>query len=455
MFGYPKKGAYLMSHTRSTRRDFLKRSTGVVAAGVAAPFVWTGSHAGAASKNDRIGVAAIGVSTYVNRTEEKKMTPGRGSGIGYQASKLGDMVACCDVNRAHAERFRTRYGLKCDILGDYRKLLERKDVDAVTIGTPDHWHTAISIDAMKAGKDVYCEKPLTLTIDEGKLICKVAKETGRVFQVGTQQRSECKGLPFLKAVVIARSGRLGKLRGALVSIGTGTRGGPFQNTPPPKELDWDFWLGPAPKVPYCKERCDFDFRWWLEYSGGQVTDWGVHHTDIAMWAMGLDHTGPEEIEGTGDYPRIENGYNTAVTFDCTMKFAGDQEIRLYSGGNELIISGEKGRIRVNRGGLTGKPVEELTEKDHEWINEEIIKLCKGKTPGSHMRNFFECMRDRSLPISDVFTHHRSVSACHLANIAMRLGRKLRWDPAKEIFPDDDEANAMLSREQRKPYGIDD
>jgi len=222
----------------------------------------------------------------------------------------------------------------------------------------------------------------------------------------------------------------------------------------PEGLDWDFWLGQAPKVPYCPQRCDYDFRWWLEYSGGQVTDWGVHHTDIAVWALGLENTGPVEVEGTGDFPNVENGYNVATAFECTMRFAGGREIRLTSGPNELILGGDKGRILVNRGRLVGKPVEQLTAADREWLDQEVLRLCRGKQPGDHMRNFFECIKDRSLPVSDVFSHHRSVSCCHLANIAMRLNRKVRWDPVKEDFLGDPEAGAMLRRKQRKPYVLD-
>jgi len=436
---------------RLRRRAFLKQSA--VLAGAAVPYFHSSRSAGAASPSDRLHVAAIGVSTYTDRWGTKGLQDGRGAVIGHQAGRLGNMVACCDVNRRHAERFAARYDGKCKIYGDYRKLLERKDVDAVTIGTPDHWHTAISLAAMRSGKDVYCEKPLTLSIDEGKLLCRVVKETGRVFQVGTQQRTEYDRL-FLKAVALARSGRLGTKLKATSSVGTAERGGPFTNEPPPDHLDWDFWLGQAPKVPYCPQRCDYDFRWWLEYSGGQVTDWGVHHTDIAVWALGVENTGPIEVEGTGDFPKVENGYNVAATFDCTLRFAGGREIRLTSGPNELILAGEKGRILVNRGRLVGKPIEDLTAADREWLDREVVTLCRGKEPGDHMRNFFECVKDRSLPVSDVFTHHRSVSCCHLANIAMRLNRKVRWDPVKEDFPGDSEAGAMLRRPQRKPYAIE-
>ena len=446
-----------MSQAKSSRRRFLKRAAAAAGAAATAPYFWTTPSTAAEAANDRVNVASIGTSIYANRWGTEGEMDGRGSVIGHQAGRIGNMVAVADVNLRYAERFASKYEGRRQVYQDYRKLLERNDVEAVTIGTPDHWHTKIAIEAMLAGKDVYCEKPLTLTIDEGKKLCKVTRRTGRVFQVGTQQRSEY-GRMFLKAVVLARSGRLGTTLHALSSVGQAERGGPFENEDPPGHLDWDFWLGQAPKVPYCPQRCDYDFRWWLEYSGGQVTDWGVHHTDIAMWALGVEETGPVEIEGTGDFPDIPNGYNVAHTFDCNMKFAGGNTIRLYSGDNELIISGDKGRIRVNRGGLTGKPVEELTPADEEWLDVEILKLCRGwKTGGNegdHMQNFFDCIKDRSLPISDVFTHHRSVSACQLCNIGMLLKRKVRWDPDKEDFIGDEEASAMLSRKQREPYTID-
>jgi myo-inositol 2-dehydrogenase / D-chiro-inositol 1-dehydrogenase len=444
-----------MNHATPTRRHFLKLSAGAIAA----PYVWTGLQARGESKNDRIGVGSIGVSTYKNIYGRSDEFDGQGSSIGRQAAARGNMVACADVNLHHAERFAKPYEGKCQMYQDYRKLLDRKDIDAVTIGTPDHWHTKIAIDAMRAGKDVYCEKPLTLTIDEGKLLTKVAKQTGAVFQVGTQQRSE-HDLVFLKAAAMCRTGRLGKKLKAISSVGQPDFAvgklapGPFAVIAPPAELDWDFWLGQAPKVPYSKERCNFHFRWWYEYSGGQVTDWGVHHTDIAMWAMGLDHTGPTEIGGTSELPHVPGGFNVATKFDIDMRFDDGQEIKLVSGPNELILFGDKGRIRVNRGGLTGKPVEELTAKDNEELAVEMKKIYRGKQPGSHMTNFFECIKDRSLPISDVFSHHRTVTACHLANVAIRLGRAVKWDPAKEEFPGDAEANAMMSRPQRKPYAIE-
>jgi myo-inositol 2-dehydrogenase / D-chiro-inositol 1-dehydrogenase len=449
-----------MSASGTSRRQFLQTSAAAAGA-FAVPLWWRKAH-GQQSAGDRLTLGAIGTGVYSDRYTGKGDHPGRGMTIALQAATLGDMVAVADVNLPHARFFQERLGKELEIHQDYRRLLDRQDIDAVTIGTPDHWHVKCAIDAMRAGKHVYCEKPLSLTVDEGRQLLKVAEETGKVFQVGTQQRSEY-GRNFLKAIVIARSGRLGDKLHALVSVGESEQGGPFENTNPPAELDWDMWLGQAPQVPYCPERSDFDFRWWLEYSGGQVTDWGVHHMDIALWALGLENTGPCAIEGKGSFPQIPNGFNVAVDFDCNLTFADGQVCRLYSGPNELIISGEQGRIRVNRGGLTGRPVEELIKEDEDRINDEIVKLCHGKDPsgangsddkaGAHMQNFFDCVQDGGKCISDPWTHHRSVSACHLANIAMLLGRRLEFDPEQEVFVGDEQANAMLRREQRPEYSI--
>jgi predicted dehydrogenase len=449
-----------MSQKQSTRRSFLKQTAGIAAAGTVVPYFWTSAQVRAESAGEKLNVAAIGCG-------------GRGSGVGHQAGRLGNMVACCDVDRQHAEQFAKTanedYGASPQVYGDYRKVLERRDIQVVTVGTPDHWHTKICIEAMQSGKDVYCEKPLTLTIEESKMICQAVKDTGRVFQVGTQQRSEYNQM-FLKAVVMARSGRLGTKLHALSSVGGAQSGGPFPTAYPPPNLDWDFWLGQAPGVNYCELRVHYQFRWWFEYSGGQVTDWGVHHTDIAIWALGGEQTGPVEIEGKGELPVgappvlemltgnrptvVPNSYNVARQFDCDMLLPNGNTIKLLSGPNELIIEGENGKIRVNRGGLTGKPLEELSEDDQKWLDEEVVKLYRGKQPTSHMQDFFECIQDRSLPISDVFTHCVSVNACHMANIAMLLGRKIRWDPAQYDFIDDAEASALISRRQRAPYAID-
>ncbi len=342
----------------------------------------------------------------------------------------------------------------------------------MTIGTPDHWHVKIAIDALKAGKDVYCEKPLTLCIDESRLVCKAVKQTGRVFQVGTQQRSEFDRC-FLETVAIARSGQLGSKLTARVTIGKALSGGPFPTAEPPKELDWDFWLGQAPLVAFCPKRCFHTFRYWFDYSGGQVTDWGAHHTDIALWALGGETTGPSEVEGKGEFPLgraltadymlgkkplgdLPNSYNVARSFDCKMTLPNGNKIELTSGGSEdIFIAGEKGHLAVNRRGLHGKFVEELKKSptDKQWLDQAVAKLYRGMTIHGHMANFFNCVKSRALPISDVFTHCVSVNTCHTANIAMLLGRKVTWDQEKYAFLGDDEANQLTRREQRAPYTI--
>ncbi len=450
-----------MDRTPATRRDFLKMSAAV--GGGVVPYVWSSSYAKAEDKNDRLNAASIGVG-------------GMGSGDGRSASRFANMVACCDVDRSHAERAAAwcekNLKKKPDIYGDYRKLLERDDIDVVMIGTPDHWHTRIVIDALKAGKDVQCQKPLTLTIEEGRQICKVVKETGKILHVGTQQRSENRAM-FLKAVVLARSGRLGKKLTATCSIGGGPGcDKPFEIKDVPAKLDWDYWLGQAPQVPYTRERCHGNFRWWYEYSGGKMTDWGAHHIDIAQWGLGYENSGPVEIEGTAEFPKLmpadfdataflngelelPNGYNTATQFKIKSTYEnGNQMIVQHGPDNGVWFEGEDGKIFVNRGRLTGKPIEELSQAEKQWLDEEVVKLYLGMKPGDHMRHFFECLKQRKFTISDPFTHHRTMTACHLCNLAILLKRKLRWDPAKEDFVGDAEASALRTRKQRAEYAIE-
>lgn len=403
------------------------------------------------SKNDRPLVGCIG-------------NGGMGRGDAQAIKQFGDIVANCDVDRNHAEKLNSDIaGGKSEIFEDYRKLLDRKDIELVTISTPDHWHTKIAIDALRAGKDVHCQKPLTLTIDEGKLLCKVVKETGRVFQVGTQQRSDDK---FLKAVALAQQGRIGTIKRVTVAIGGAPKGGTFKKTQAPTGLNWEMWLGQAPLVEYIQQRCHNDFRWWYEYSGGKMTDWGAHHVDIAQWAIGMDTSGPQTVEVVAaehpvpyekGYPTKDDTFNTALTFNIKCMFANGVEMLIRDNApdlgfdNGVMFEGEKGRYFVNRGKLTGKPVEDLATNP---LGDDVLKaLCKGKKWGNHMGNFVECTRDRSLPISDVFTHHRHLTTCHLANIAMRLGRPLKWDAATEQIVGDEEANAWQKRAQRKGYEI--
>lgn len=406
------------------------------------------------AKNDRPRLALIGCG-------------GQGSGIARWAANYGDFVAVCDVDSTHAERAKTddRLGKgKAEVYGDYRKLLERGDIDAVLVGTPDHWHTKVTIDSMKSGRDVYCEKPLTLTIDEGKKLCDVAKQTGRVLQVGTQQRSDHNNV-FLLAVAMVRLGRIGKIKKVTAAIGGAPSGGPFAKTNPPNELNWDMWLGQTPKVDYIAERCHSNFRWWLEYSGGKLTDWGAHHVDIGQWGIGMDQTGPNTIEVEkgvfpvefqGGYPTKDDVYNTATQFVVKATFPNGVPLEIRDDTeNGVTFQGERGRIFVTRDriDLDGGAVAALHSDPVPQAF--LVELRKGKRLDGHMGNFIECCRDRAVPVSDVWSHHRALTTCHLANIAMRLGnRKLTWDPEKQEIVGDSEANGWLSRPQRKGYEIE-
>jgi myo-inositol 2-dehydrogenase / D-chiro-inositol 1-dehydrogenase len=466
-----------MSMSKSTRREFLK-TTAAVAAGAAVPY-WTTSAMAKPSAVDKLRLAAIGVG-------------GRGTAIGTQAASLGNMVACCDVHAGNAKRFAayvSKHGAACKVYNDYRELLAtEKDVDAVVIGTPDHWHVKIAIDAMKAGKHVYCEKPLTLTIGQGDAVREAVKRYGRVFQVGTQQRSDYQGV-FLKAVAIARSGRLGKNLRAISSVGRAASRssdpkkpfGPFATANPPAGLDWNLWLGPAPDVAFCPERIGWNFRWWFEYSGGQVTDWGVHHTDIAFWALAGKDAQAVEAQGTGTFMAVDRqmvldfllgkvaakdmptAYNVAHAFDVDVKLSNGNTIKIISGKNELLIEGDQGKIRVNRGGskgqLSGKPVEEIDAdpKATKEIQDLMAEIYGGSLPAprqGHMQNFFDCVASGKLPVANVNEHVRAVNACHMANLALLLNRKIRWDVEKRAFLDDAEANKLVHRPQRSPFAID-
>jgi predicted dehydrogenase len=405
------------------------------------------------AKNDRPRLALIGAG-------------GQGTWDARGASQYGDFLVICDVDKRHAEKVKddSRVGKgKAETCEDYRKVLDRKDIDAVVIGTPDHWHSKILIDAMKTGKDAYCEKPLTLTIDEGKKIGQVAKETGRVVQVGTQQRSDHNRV-FLLAAALVRMGRIGKIRKVTAAIGGAPTGGPFPKETPPPELNWDLWLGQAPKVDYIKHRCHADFRWWYEYSGGKLTDWGAHHVDIGQWAIGMDDSGPTSIEVVkktlpvefkDGNPTVDDRYNTPTEFLVRAKFTNGVEMDIrHDTENGVTFQGSAGKIFVTRDriDLQGGSVDALYK---DPVPESLLReLRKGKRVDGHMANFFECVRDRGVPVSDVWSHHRALTTCHLANIAIRLGgRTLTWDPAKEEIVGDPEANAWLSRPQRAGYEV--
>lgn len=400
-----------------------------------------------ASPNERPGIALIGCG-------------GQGSGDLQNASSYGNVVALCDVKESSVANVAKRYdqnGQTPFTTTDFRKILERKDVNIIVNGTPDHWHSLVNIGAAKAQKDVYGEKPLTLTIDEGRHVIKAVRENKAVFQTGTQQRSDRR---FRLACELVRNGRIGKLQTVEVFVPAGLREGPFQKDQPvPPGVNWDFWLGQAPKVDYMKERCNNTFRWWWDYAGGPVTDWGAHHNDIARWAIG--ENGPISVEAKATVGPIPDGYTTCKEFEATLMWANEikQIVKTTTadspfGGvidpkgqrNGIRFTGTKGWIWVNRGDLSASE-DEIYQTP---LPDSAIKL---PVSGNHMGNFMDAVKSRKDPIAPVEDGHRSAVIGHLIIIAMFTARKLQWDAAKEVFIGDGaaDANTHLAREMRKPY----
>ena len=455
-----------------SRRDFIHLTA---AGGAAIALTGSGARGQAAPASKPASAPAAATATTAPASTQAKSERPRLGVIGCGgiarfvaplALKYADMTAVCDVDKGRAAAFNNDFaGGKGFATGDHRKLLDRKDVDVVYIGTPDHWHAKVAADAMRAGKDVYCEKPLTLTIDEGRFLCRVARETGRVVQVGTQQRSEPQ---FLTAVALAHAGRLGTIRKVTVALGdTPAKGGGFKTAPPPAELDWDRWLGPTPLVDYMPERCHFNFRWWYEYSGGMMTDWGAHHVDIAQWAFAPDLPGPTLVEpldaehpvplDAHGQPTKHDAYNTAVKFQVRCAFANGVEMIVrdraqeFSEDNGILFEGNAGWLFVNRQTIRGPAHDTL--KSHP-LPPGAVPALPVELPIPHDRHFADfvaCVRERRQPRSDVWSHHRNLTTLHLANIALRLGRKIRWDASAQEIIGDTEANAFQSRPQRKGY----
>lgn len=456
-----------MTKQNKTRRDFLQQAgTAVAASGAVAYFPWTEKAFANEDKNDRPTIGCIGVGSM-------------GTGDAHGHANFGDIVAVCDVDSQHADRAKNddRIGKgKADAYEDYRKVLDRKDIDVVSIVTCDHWHVKIAVEALQAGKHVFCQKPLTLTLEENQLIRNACKKyPDQIFTVGTQQR-DARNL-FLRAVNMVQKGLLGKIHTVTCSIGGGdVANQDFAKTQAPANLNWEMWLGQAPLVDYIKERSHYQFRWWYEYSGGKFTDWGAHHIDIATWALGEDKegSGPIEIDGTdakhpvpyeNGYATVDTRYNTAHDYLVKCKYASGVTLNVTSGGNKeaeadsprsvgngILFEGEKGRIFVSRGKIAGKPIEENWDKD-AYTDEDVTNLFKGKPHEGHKNNFFRCIREGGLPVSDVYSHVQAMSTCHLSAIAARLNRVIKWDPKTEQITGDDEAAKFFARTPRAGYEI--
>ncbi|HXH62241.1 MAG TPA: Gfo/Idh/MocA family oxidoreductase, partial [Fimbriimonadaceae bacterium] len=310
------------------------------------------------------------------------------------------------------------------------------------IGTPDHWHAKAAIAAMHAGKDVYCEKPMTLTIDEGKMVEAAQKETGRVFQTGTQQRSDPR---FRLAVDLVRNGRIGRVQSVETHLPTGTIGGNFAKKPAPDFLDWNLWLGPAPMAEYCTERCHYTFRWWHEYSGGRLTDWGAHHNDIVQWALDMDDSGPVSVQGTGKNQELVGAFSYSAFPEFSVDYAYASGVTLNcssAGENGILFTGDEGWIFVSR---------ERIGASKQSLIDSPLPADAPRVPVSndHADNFLACVRSREQTMCPASVGHRSGTVCHMANISLRLGgRRLEWDPARQEFVGDPQANAMLKRDWR-------
>jgi predicted dehydrogenase len=422
-----------------TRRSFLK-STAVVAA---VPYVVPSSVLGAdgaVAPSNKITVGFIGTGDH---------------GVGrnlrmYLSQPDARAVAVCDVDsnrmRGAKQLVDEKYGnTDCAMAKDFREILDRKDIDAVMISTPDHWHTLMSVMAVKAGKDVQCEKP-TLTIDEGKILVKTVRRYSKVFQTSTEDRSE---RIYHRMAELVRNGRIGKLHTIKVKLPQQPNGpGDPTPKPVPPELDWDMWLGPAPFGPYCPDRVHFNFRWVWDTSGGILCDWGTHLFDTAQWANDTERTGPVAVEGKGTW--WSGGiYNTPKEYHVEYTYANGVKMICDHGGTSIRFEGSDGWIE------SPSWLAEITASDPKILESKIgpseIRLYTN--PAGEHRDFLDCVKTRKDPYFPVDIGHRVATICHLGNIALKLGRKLNWDPKEEKFVNDAEADAMLSRPMRSPWKL--
>jgi len=436
-----------------TRRELLK--SGVTLAGAHCLPRWFVEETAARaaydepkSPNDRPGILLVGCG-------------GMGNADAGLASKFGNIVAVCDVDQNRVAEKAEKHKAEAKF-SDFRKAIAHKGVDVVINATPDHWHTLVNMHALRAGKDVYSEKPLTLTIDEGKKLVAVARETGRVLQTGSQQRSNAR---FRLACELVRNGRVGKLVRIVSQLPSGPVAGPFETKPVPAELDWDFWLGQAPQVDYVPERCHTMFRFWYDYSGGTITDWGAHHNDIAQWGNGTERTGPVTVEGKVLQEPIAGGYTTAPRYQVEYTYANGVALTCKTVATENFFGAPVGEVKetAERNGVRFEGADGWIFVNRQKIQASRPEILEQELPASaerlyvsddHMGNFFECVRTRKATICEPEIGHRSVSVCHLGAIALRTGRKLNWDPAKEEFVGDNEANSYVAREMRKPWSYD-
>jgi len=436
------------------RRRFLKKSAGVTIGAVAFPYIVPASALGnnaSFAPSNRITMGCIGVGSQ-----------GTSNMKGFLGKNEVQIIAVCDVDKRHLNWAKSRVDSSynnndCKAYIDFREVISRDDIDVLSLALPDHWHSIPVLMAARAGKDMYGEKPLARTIYEGQMMVKAVQRYGVIWQTGSWQRSV---YDFRRASELVRNGRIGKVHTVEVGLPTGRGGGNHPVRPVPENLDWNFWLGPAPWKPYQPFGQDgphWNWRWIMDYSGGQLTDWAGHHVDIAHWALGLDYTGPVEIEGKGVYPR-DGTFDVPTQYKFTCKYANGLTLTVANDlqqpmGMGTVWYGEKGWIHVKRGLLKASDEKILKEV----IGPNEVKLYRSD---DHQQNFLDCVRSRKETIAPIEIAHRSISVGLLGEIAMLLGsgpghssKKLRWDPDKEQFINDDIANRMLGRSMRSPWHL--
>ncbi len=437
-----------------SRREFCKQGAMLLFAAQTAPNFFKASVLGAEgtpSPSNRITLGFIGTGDHgINRNIN-----------GFIRHKDAMIVAVCDVDRARREQAKKfveeRYAQLtkdgnykgCAAYSDFREIIERKDIDAVVISTPDHWHVIPAIMAVKSGKDVICEKPLSLTVREGRLLSDAVKKYNQIFQTASENRSQ-EIKHYHRIAELVRNGRIGKIKRILVELPTGfsIRPASREFTQPPDGFDYDMWLGQAPYAPYCEARCHWNFRWNLDYSGGMLTDWGAHLIDIAQWGNDTELTGPVEVEGTGEFPPKTDLYNAAKKFSITCRYENGVIMNIVSNRPGIRFEGTDGWI--GNEGWAAKPKAEPASILESQIGENELHLYTA--PDEH-RNFLDCVKSRKQCYAPAEIGHRTITIAHIGNIAMMLGRKLKWDPVKEQFIGDETANQMLDRPRRKPWTL--
>ena len=441
------------THQMIARRTFLKSSMAALAASYFVPSSALGGDNRLAPSN-RLTMGLIGLGSMGMRHVK-----------GFLQENDCRIVAVCDVDasrrRAAVQEITKQYGNSdCLQYNDFRDLIARDDIDTLCISVPDHWHAALALAGIRAGKDIYGEKPLALTIAQGRAIVDEVDRYKCVWQTGSWQRST---VHFRFACELVRNERIGKLRRVEVGIGPGFKTPEIKETlyriepqpvmPVPEGFDYEMWLGPAPWAAYTEKRCHWNFRWILDYSGGQVTDWGAHHIDIAHWGMNCDDTGPVEVAGKGLFP--EDGlWNAAVDYDFECIYDNGLVMRVASNNHipqGVRFIGDDGWAHVTRSGVNTSPPD--LRKTKIGPNEVHLARPAGDHRQGHRRDFLDCVKTRKTTITPAEVGHRSATVPHLGNIAMMLGRKIRWNPKQERIIDDDSANRMLSRTLRSPWHL--